>query len=221
MSDGASQQKIVLVVDDEKNIRFTVVHALKSDNVIVESASGGVEGLRKFQERNYDLLLIDLRMPGMTGLEMLREIRKTDPAFPPAVIITAYGLPEQLLEAASLGAIDYIRKPFSIRTIRSLVDEIFERMELPSQPPAGEGAELYLALGKRALMLGEPGKAEIFLKNALGTDPWCAEGHLLLGICSLLEEKERDEPAGHFRRALGIDPANKTASEYLAWLSRS
>lgn len=221
MSDGASQQKIVLVVDDEKNIRFTVVHALKSDNIVVESASSGVEGLRKYQERNYDLLLIDLRMPGMTGLEMLREIRKMDPASPPAVIITAYGLPEQLLEAASLGAIDYIRKPFSIRTIRSLVDEIFDRINLPFQPPAGEGADLYLALGKRDLMLGQPGKAEILLKKAVDVDPWCAEAHLLLGICSLLAEKGRDEPAGHFRRALGIDPANKTASEYLAWLSRS
>lgn len=221
MSEGASQQKIVLVVDDEKNIRFTVVHALKSDSIVVESASSGVDGLRKFQERNYDLLLIDLRMPGMTGLEMLREIRKMDPASPPAVILTAYGLPEQLLEAASLGAIDYIRKPFSIRTIRSLVDEIFERMELSSQPPAGESGDLYLALGKRAMMLSERSKAEILLKKTLEVDPWCAEGHILLGICSLLAEKGRDEPAGHFRRALGIDPANKTASEYLAWLSRS
>ena len=221
MNDAASRQKIVLVVDDEKNIRFTVVHALKSDSIVVESASNGVEGLQKFRQGSYDLLLIDLRMPGMTGLEMLREIRKLGAQSPPAVIITAYGVPEQLLEAASLGAIDYIRKPFSIRTIRSLVDEIFERTGLPSMP-AEESGNAYLALGKRELMQGSFKEADSMLRNALRIDPWCAEGYVLLGICALLNESGgREEPITHFRQALNIDPTNKTASEYLAWLSRT
>ncbi len=218
MSDGASLRKVILVVDDEKNIRFTVVHALQSDRITVESASNGIEGLQMFQGKSYDLLLVDLRMPGMTGLEMLREIRNMAPETPPAVIITAYGVPEQLLEAASLGAIDCIRKPFSIRTIRSLIDDIFERLALPPEPTE-PSATYYLRRGKRALMLGDCNNAVPSLQKALELDSLNVEVHILLGICSLLGVSGTQEPVEHFRRALVVDPANTVASEYLAWLS--
>lgn len=219
MQGEVPRKKVVLIVDDEKNIRFTVEHALRSDHLEVDSASSGVEGLRKFRERSYDLLLVDLRMPGMTGLEMLREIRRMAPEVPPAVIITAYGVPEQLLEAASLGAIDCVRKPFSIQTIRSLVGEIFERLEITSES-AGTPA-YYLRLGKRELMLGRCPEASELLRKAVAEEPRNIEAHILLGICAVLDDAGNDEATKHFRAALLIDPASKTAADYLAWLGRN
>lgn len=212
----APKNKAILVVDDEKNIRFTVVHALKSEQFEVDAASSGVEGLQKFQSRSYDLLLVDLRMPGMTGIEMLREIRRESPELPPAVVITAYGLASQLFEAASLGAIDCVKKPFSIQTIRSLVNDIFDRLDLPAERDGSTPME-WLRYGKRELMLGHCREAVPFLLKAIELDPTLSEGYSLLGLCSLLDKKQ-DRSIEHFRRALLLDPANKTAAEYLAWL---
>ncbi len=209
--------KRILVVDDEKNIRFTVVHALRTSSFQVDAAASGVEGLDLFRRNSYDLLLIDLRMPGMTGLEMLREIRRTSPAFPPAVIVTAYGVPQQLLEAASLGAIDCIRKPFSIQVIRAMVREIFRRLK-PDSDAAPQTADEFLNEGKRRLMVGNCDDAELALARAVALDPSLTDGHFHLGICALLGGRN-DEAADHFRRVLMFDSTNKTAGEYLAWLS--
>jgi DNA-binding response OmpR family regulator len=213
------EQKRILVVDDEKNIRFTVVHSLQNEEFQVDSASNGVEGLQRFAEGKYDLLLIDLRMPGMTGLEMLREIRRSQNDLPPAVIITAYGVPEQLVEAAELGAIDYVRKPFSIQTIRAIVRDIIERSRLPDDF-APSTPQDYLRKGKQSLMLGKRQEALSSFLKAVELDSALAEGHLLLGIGNLLEGSQNDA-RNWFRQALVSDPGNKTASEYLAWLSDS
>ncbi|MDB5036200.1 MAG: response regulator [Chlorobi bacterium] len=210
----------LLVVDDEKNIRFTVVHALKSDNYEVDAAPNGIEGLRTYVAGHYDLLLIDLRMPGMTGLEMLREIRHISPDAPPAVIITAYGVPKQLFEAAELGAIDFIRKPFSIQMIRGLIRDIFDRIDLdPSASADGSlTAGRCLQLGKRALMARDCAQALTWLRRAIQLDPALVDAHLYLGICTLLTN-DTAASIEHFRRALVIDATNKTAAEYLAWLA--
>jgi len=218
MSEEVPRNRHVLIVDDEKNIRFTVAHALKSDNLEVDSAASGVEGLRKVREREYDLLLVDLRMPGMTGLDMLREMRKALPNAPPVVIITAYGVPEQLLEAASLGAIDYVRKPFSIQTIRSVVGEMFERQQSPREPVGT--AMYYIGCAKRELMSGRCRQAAEWLLQAVRIEPGNTHAHVLLGICTLLDGGDHHMAAGHFRDALTIDPSDNTASEYLAWISR-
>jgi DNA-binding response OmpR family regulator len=212
--------KRILVVDDEKNIRFTVVHALKAESFQVDAAASGVEGLNLFRGNDYDLLLIDLRMPGMTGLEMLREIRRTVAHAPPAVIITAYGVPQQMLEAASLGAIDCVRKPFSIQMIRDIIHGIFERVgESDGRPPAT--ASEYLAKGKREMMNGDMAGAEKSLESATEIDPGLVDAYLCLGVCTLLIGNRSQDAIAHFRHVLQIDPVNKTAGEYLAWLAES
>ncbi|MEO5930209.1 MAG: response regulator [Candidatus Kapaibacterium sp.] len=210
----------LLVVDDEKNIRFTVVHALKSDDYDVDAASNGIEGLRTYVAGHYDLLLIDLRMPGMTGLEMLREIRHISPDAPAAVIITAYGVPQQLIEAAELGAIDFIRKPFSIQMIRGLIRDIFDRIDMDPSAEIEENstAGRCLQLGKRALMTRDCVQALKWLHHAIQLDPTLVDAHLYLGLCTLLTNHIAAS-IEHFRSALAIDATNKTAAEYLAWLA--
>lgn len=218
MKDEVPRRKAILIVDDEKNIRFTVAHALKSDDVEVDSAASGIEGLKKLRERAYDLVLVDLRMPGMTGLEMLRELQRMVSEIPPAVIITAFGIPEQLLEAAALGAIDSLRKPFSIQMIRSLANDIFMRFDDHSES-AGTAA-YYLRRAKCELMRRHCPEAVKLLERAAQLDLDNAESHMLLGICTLLNKSGREEALGHFRAALNLDPSNKSAAEYLAWLGR-
>src|SRR5436190_1999772 len=88
----------ILVVDDEKNIRLTVQHSLIAVDFDVETASNGLEGLQKFRAGKFDLILMDLRMPQINGIEMLREIRERD-KHTAAIVITAYLTIDTLLEA--------------------------------------------------------------------------------------------------------------------------
>ena len=214
-ASGAVSDRRILVVDDEKNVRFTVAHALRSDGYTVDSAGSGTEGLDRTSSIRYDLILVELRMPGMTGIDMLRELRQRDPAMP-AVIITAYGVPQQLVEAAELGAIDCIHKPFSIQTIRSVVREVIDRAE---HGLAAQTAEEHVREAKRAIMRGEVDKAHAELERAIELDPHNGEPHLLDGIVSLLK-RDGETACEHFRTALQIDPTNKNASEYLAFYGR-
>ncbi len=209
------QHRSILVVDDEKNVRFTVSHALQNEGYDVDAASSGVQGLQKTALKEYDLLLVDLRMPGMTGLEMLREIRRQSRELP-AVIITAYGNPQQLVEAAQLGAIDFVRKPFSIQSIRSIVRGVIDTATSQYDvPPRDAGGQL--RAGKKAMMLGHIEEARSFLRDSIVSDGEHPEAVILLGVCDLLSG-EREEAARHFRRALQIDPSSRTASEYLTWI---
>lgn len=206
----------ILVIDDEKNVRFTVIHALQNDGYIVDSASSGIDGLQKASQASYDLLLVDLRMPGMTGVEMLRELRRQDSHLP-AIIITAYGIPQQLVEAAQLGAIDCVRKPFSIQTIRNIVREVIHTATL-AEDFLPQTADDYLQKGRQEMMLGRQQQAAELLETAARMDPDRAEIMILLGIGAYLRGNHAD--SGHcFERALAIDPSSKTASEYLTWLA--
>jgi DNA-binding response OmpR family regulator len=215
---AAPRDKAILVVDDEKNIRFTVVHALKSDLFNVDSASSGVEGLQKCGAKRYDLILVDLRMPGMTGLEMLSEIRRDGTEVPPAVIITAHGMAGELFEAASLGAIDYVRKPFSISSIRSAVREVLERFDTDAGAEDRRELRDLLMRAKHRLMLREYDDARSLLEAAAGLDPTSSEAYSLLGLGDLLQDRQ-SEAIMHFRYALYVDPACRMATDYLAWLS--
>jgi CheY-like chemotaxis protein len=128
-SNGLLRKPRILVVDDEKNIRLTVQHSLMVANYEVESASDGAEGLKKFRAGQYDLVLMDLRMPQMNGIEMLREIREKD-KHTAAIVITAYLTIDTRLEAFSLGVSDYIRKPFSPNDVREMVRRVLARVQL-------------------------------------------------------------------------------------------
>lgn len=208
-------ERRILVVDDEKNVRFTVAHALRSDGYTVDSAGSGTEGLDRTAGTRYDLILVDLRMPGMTGIDMLRELRRRDPRMP-AVIITAYGVPQQLVEAAELGAIDCIHKPFSIQTIRGVVREVLERA---SSDETAKTAEDHVRCAKRAIMRRDLDEARASLERAMELDPSNGETYLLDGIVALLK-RDAETARERFRKALQIDPTNKNASEYLAFYGR-
>ena len=104
----------LLVVDDNPENRDLLVRRLAARGYEVEKASDGFEALRKVREKEYDLVVLDVMMPGLSGLDVLRSIReKWSVAELPVVMATARGGSDEMVEALALGANDYVVKPFS------------------------------------------------------------------------------------------------------------
>lgn len=114
---------LILVVDDQAGIRRLLFEALSEDGFGVELASGGAEALRKMKQLSPQLVLLDLRMPGVSGLDTLRELRREKPGLN-VVIMTAYGEMDVVREAAKIGAQWYINKPFDLGELRCVVKTV-------------------------------------------------------------------------------------------------
>ncbi|MBI5017712.1 MAG: response regulator [Deltaproteobacteria bacterium] len=125
------KERRLLIVDDEKNIRLTLAQSLRSLGVEVETAVYAEEALYKLAQNDYDLVLLDLELPGMGGMEMLRRAKRTRPDVP-VMIITAYGTQETSEEALSLGAVEFVQKPFSSKEIRERVSRVLNLTSPPS-----------------------------------------------------------------------------------------
>jgi len=102
---------IIHIIDDEPVIHDVLGQLLTSEGYEVESSSSGEEALEKHSSESYDVILLDVLMPGMDGIEVLRRIKKIDP-LAAVIIITAYASVESAIDAMKIGALDYIQKPF-------------------------------------------------------------------------------------------------------------
>lgn len=129
----------VLLVDDERNIRLTLTRALEDMGLEVETAASGEEALARLRERRYGLMLLDLKLPGIDGLEVLRRMRALD-SRPDVVVFTAHGTIETAVDAMKYGATDFIRKPFSPAELRAVVERVQQRARQPATPPGGNTA---------------------------------------------------------------------------------
>ena len=116
----------VLIVDDEIYIRMTLSFALEKLNLSVDTAASGTEALKKLAEKSYAVMLLDLRMPGMDGMEVLKRVPEIRPEVK-VVIITAYGSVEAAVEAMKLGAVDFLQKPFDPEEVRKLVSSLLDQ----------------------------------------------------------------------------------------------
>ena len=126
------EKKPILVVDDEKNIRLTMSQSLESLEIPIKTAVNGEEALRKLQEGPFGLVFLDLKMPGIDGMEVLRQIKDDWPKIR-VIIITAHGTIETAVEAMKLGAVDFIQKPFSPGEIRELATQVLDREALDEE----------------------------------------------------------------------------------------
>ncbi|KIH75806.1 two-component system, NtrC family, response regulator AtoC [Geoalkalibacter ferrihydriticus] len=119
----------ILIVDDEQGMRRLLDRVLSREGYETIAVAGGDEALRELGTGGVDLALVDIQMPGMTGLELLERIKAFDPAFP-TIMITAYGTVESAVKALRAGAYDYITKPFETDEIKLTVAKAFERERL-------------------------------------------------------------------------------------------
>src|SRR3974377_2545656 len=105
----------VLLIDDEADVQYSFQRIFDSPEIELTTASSGEEGLRLIPKLRPDLVIMDVRMGGMSGLETLRRIRQMDSKLL-VILMTAYGTTQTALQALKLGAYDYLLKPFDAPT---------------------------------------------------------------------------------------------------------
>lgn len=116
--------KHVLVVDDTKNIRVLLTKCLELEGYKVLTASDGFEALDMFKKDSFDLAFFDIKMPELSGTEVLKRIREMGINIP-IVIITAYATIKNAIECTHLGAVAYLQKPFTAAKVRSVLKEFY------------------------------------------------------------------------------------------------
>ncbi|MBI4208965.1 MAG: response regulator [Deltaproteobacteria bacterium] len=129
---AASYRGSILVVEDEKPLRTNLQSLLKSLGYTVFGVERGEEGLTHLQARKIDLVVTDIRLPGMTGLGLVEQIHKNYPGTQ-VVVITGYGTLDTAIQAMRMGAQDYIQKPFDFDLLRLTIERVMERIELRCQ----------------------------------------------------------------------------------------
>lgn len=112
----------VLLVDDEAIVRDSVSEWLKNDNFEVDCACDGPEALSKIKAKPVDAAVVDLKMPGMDGMEVMRRVKETSPQTL-VIIITAYSTVENAVEAMKQGAADYLTKPFTLDKLEKVIED--------------------------------------------------------------------------------------------------
>jgi DNA-binding NtrC family response regulator len=115
----------ILIVDDELIMRESLAGWLERDGHVVETAASGEEALQKLKEYHFEILLVDIKMEGMSGLDVLTKVKESDPDVA-IVMITAYGSISTAIEAMKNGAVDYLLKPFDPNALGVLIDKITE-----------------------------------------------------------------------------------------------
>ena len=126
--------KHILVVEDEETLALGVRDALMHAGFHVELAHDGVKAMQTIREAKPDLIVLDLMLPGMSGLEILTELRKEKHNVR-VLILTALADEEDLLRGFEMGADDYMKKPFSPRELVARVEAQFRRRKMDSEPP--------------------------------------------------------------------------------------
>jgi DNA-binding NtrC family response regulator len=119
----------LLVVDDEKNIREGLAASLQMDGYEVETAAAGDEGWKRFQKGDIDLVITDLRMPGISGEELLKRISAETPGVP-VIVLTGHGTVENAVTAMRNGAYDFLTKPVNLERLSLLVKRALQNREL-------------------------------------------------------------------------------------------
>lgn len=192
----------VLIVDDEKNIRFTLSKCLKYIDLDADEAINGEEALQKFNSNKYDLVILDLKMQGMPGIEVLKRIDEIDKTIP-VVIITAHGTVDAAVDAMKLGAVDFLQKPFTPKEIQKMVKDIMGRKKLVKE--SIENYSHHIQYARQLISRREFGEAMDILKKAIGLEPLKAEPHNMMGV--LLEiQGELEGAKKHYKAALAMEP---------------
>lgn len=201
----------VLIVDDEKNIRLTLKTALKKAGYQVETAVNGEDGLSILKEEEIPVILLDMKMPGMDGIQFLKEIAN-DNFETKVIMITGYGSVETAVETLKLGAVDYLRKPFKPEEIIGIVEDVFERYKVENSGEEVESFEEYIMLAKNSINKRDFTQAKKMLRQATSLDSQKPEPFNLLGIIYEMQHKQA-EAMKMYRAALALNPGYKPAND--------
>jgi two-component system response regulator FlrC len=198
----------ILVVDDEEGVRSFLAESLEIDGHQVEEAANGQEALERVRARSFDLVLTDLRMPGMDGLELLQKVHAEQPEVE-FIVLTAHGNVENAVQAMKLGAFDYIQKPVSgPAELRLLAHRALERRRMrdqeeisrasanepvlthgdPVMAPVVEALKKVARTNATVLLLGESGTGKEVAARAIHQLSERANGPFVAINCATLSE---------------------------------
>ena len=218
MSDTAK----ILLVDDDAGIREALRRALQDEGHQVSLEQRGDEGLARARQEPFNLVITDLKLPGLSGLELVRQLHAAQPRLP-IILITAFGTTETAIEATKLGAYDYLLKPFDVPGLLELVRKAADSNRLMSEPvvlgdagsardalvgqsPAMQG--IYKEIGRIAskpvnvLIRGETGTGKELIARALYQHSERAEASFVAINCAAIPETLLEsELFGHERGA--------------------
>jgi DNA-binding response OmpR family regulator len=153
MANGSTR---ILLVDDEQSIQTLLSYPLRKDGYHVTSAQDGREALQRFDEARFDLVILDLMLPRLDGVEVCRALRARSQV--PIIMLTAKGSETDKVAGLEVGADDYITKPFSMREFRSRVKAALRRSRMAGEPADEEAidhGELKIDFGRRMVTLRE------------------------------------------------------------------
>src|SRR3989338_10118289 len=119
----------ILIVDDEESIREFLEIMLRREKYEVATASNAKKALKTLEKENFDMVITDIQMPEMNGIELLGKIKDTD-SDTVVIMVTAYGSTESAVEAMKLGAYDYITKPFKIDELKIIIKNALDNRTL-------------------------------------------------------------------------------------------
>ena len=147
----------ILVIDDDEGIIYALKQLFLNDGYAVAAAADALKGLEILPTENPRLVFMDINMPGMNGLDTLKEIKKRNPALP-VIMFTGYGTVETAVRAMQFGAFDYLTKPLDIQQVRKVTAEVIARLEGieklhgVADPLKAEFADKYELVGKSPQM---------------------------------------------------------------------
>jgi CheY-like chemotaxis protein len=186
--------KPILVVEDEAIMRESLRDWLTDEGYPVETAEHGEEALKVIGEQDFSLLILDMKLPGKNGLEVLREAKAQKPKIN-GIIITAYPSVETAVEAMKLGAADYLPKPFSLDAMEKLIEKTLGPVQLEIKPKAAPKEAIVLPV--------EEARVEEIIAIAPEEIPL----HLKQGKTHF-DAGRYAEALGEFESILSIAPAN-------------
>ena len=215
----------ILVADDEESHRIMLRAVLQEEGYEVAEAADGPEAIRSVEQEPFDLILLDIRMPGMDGIEALMEVRKISP-YVPVLMMTAYASVKTAVEALKAGAFEYLIKPLDIDELKILIEKALEHYHLREENLAlkerlGDRFDFSKIIGRSekmkelfdllarvaptdatVLILGESGTGKELVANALHHNSPRAGGPFIKVACAALPETLLEsELFGHERGA--------------------
>jgi len=201
----------ILVVDDDEGIRSLVKKYLNENNYLVNTANNAEDAKEKIKIIKFDLIILDIMMPGKSGLEFIQENHKN--LNTPIILLTAKGEPEERIEGLELGADDYLPKPFETKELTLRIQNIIKKTKKDDQKRVVEFKNVKIDLNKQLILKGSTeykiNNTEKKILEEMINNPGKTFSRENIGLLiDLDKERSIDVIITRLRKKIELDPKN-------------